>query len=694
MLTLEDIKKMHDKAYTANQDTRQRASQDLLFYYITQWDDNTIQDSSLLFRGEFNILKKAGRQIMSDIDANPIQVDFEMEDDKDDSGAELADGLYRAVERDNTSLEVYEVGINEAIVCGFGAWYQCAEYKSMRNGDEYQVVKRKPIYEANNKVFFDPNDYSLDKSDSKFVSCIYAYSEDGYKDLVEELTGERPDSIDMENFASPEQSYNFQWVTKNEVYYVVDFYHRKKVKDKILTLIDPFGLETKVLESELEGVMDDLIDQGAEIIDEKEIERWQVTKYICSGNEILSEEEIAGECLPVIPVYGEHAVVEDQEHWEGITRLAKDPQRLRNYQMSYLADIVSISPRPKPTFHPEQVAGFEHMYDGTEAYPYYLINRKTPTGEDLPPGPLMPLPEASVPTSLAMSIELSRQAVADVADPGVAQDIADTDLSGKAVIALQNRVDQQSMVYQKHLKHAKRRDGVVFISIASVIHDTPRKEVLVGPDGKTREVEMMQQVIDSKTGEVVTINDISGKEFRVYSEIGPSYSSNKQQSRDEISNLIQTMPPGDPMRNIFILKYIELIDGIDFKDVRDYASKQLLLQGVKEPETPEEEQLLMASQQNKQPDANTLLAMAEMEKAKAMQMEQQIKAMQAQADAQIKQADNQIDAFNAETKRFEAQIKATEAQAKTQNIQADTLLKKVNATQGLANQLRGSAQPR
>lgn len=691
MLKLKDLKAMHDKAYSANQDARQRAAQDLIFYYVTQWSGDTIQDSNLLFRGEFNILRKAGRQIMSDIDANPVQVNFEMEDDKDESGADLADGLYRAVDRENSSIEAYEVGINEAIVCGFGAWYQSTEYQSMRNGDEKQILKRCPIHEANNKVFFDPNDYTLDKSEAKYVSYLHAYSEEGYKDLVEDLTGERPDNVAASNFDVPEESFNFQWVTKNEVYYVVDFYHREKVKDTIVTFIDPFGIETQVYESELEDVMDDLIDQGAQIIGEKEVKRWQVTKYIASGEKILSKDVIPGEELPIIPVFGEHCVVEDQEHWEGITRLAKDPQRLRNYQMSYLADIVSLSPRPKPTFYPEQIAGLEHMYDGTEAYPYYLLHRKTPTGEDLPPGPLAPLPEAAVPTSLAMSIELSRQAVADVADPGVPQDIADTDLSGKAVIALQNRVDQQSMVYQKHLKHAKRRDGEVFISIASVINDTPRKARLVGPDGKPREVEMMQQVIDQETGNIITINDISNKEFNVYSEIGPSYSSNKQQSREEISTLIQGMPPGDPLRNIFILKYVQLVDGTDFKDVREYANKQLLLQGIREPETPEEEQLLMAQQQNQQPDANTLLAMAEMEKAKAMQMEQQIKMMQAQADTQIKQADNQIDAFNAETKRFEAQVKATEAQAKTENTRADTLLKRVNATQGLANQLRGSA---
>ena len=89
-----------------------------------------------------------------------------------------------------------------------------------------------------------------------------------------------------------------------------------------------------------------------------------VTRYLASGAQILDESVIAGENLPVVPVYGERGFVEGEEYYEeGIVRLAKDPQRLRNFQMSYLADIVSRSPRPKPIFYPEQVQGYEQMYE-------------------------------------------------------------------------------------------------------------------------------------------------------------------------------------------------------------------------------------------------------------------------------------------------------------------------------------------
>lgn len=692
MLELTQIKRLHDKAYIANEQTRIRAASDLVFYYITQWDDQAIETSSLLYRGEFNVLKKAGRQIMSDIDASPVQINFEPKAGTRDDGAEVLDGLYRACDRENSTREAYEVATNEAIVCGFGAWLDCTTYENRRNGDSEQVIEKKPIYEANNCVFFDPNSKSLDKSDARYVSYLHSYSEDGYKDLVEELTGERPE-VCAENFSSPEISYAFPWYIQNRVVYVAEFYFREKVKDTILTFADPFGMQQQIFKSDVKKVMDELIDAGYEIVNEKNVDRWQVTKYICSGADILDHEVIAGELLPIIPVYGEHAYVEEQEHWEGITRLAKDPQRLRNFQMSYLADVLSLSPRPKPTLFAEQVAGFEHMYEDNNAYPYYLLNRTTATGEPLPPGPLPPLPQAEVPQSLALGIEQTRQAVSDVAEAGVPQDIADTDLSGKAVIALQNRVDQQSMVYKQHLKHAKRRDAEVFVSMATVIYDQPRTIKMVLPDGTVKTAEMMQQVVDEQTGEIITINDINNQEFEVYGDIGPSYANVKQQTRDELINLIGILQPNDPLRNALLLKYIQMVDGADFEDIRDYAKKQSILQGYTKPTTPEEQQLLQQAAQSKQPDPMMLAAQAEMEKAKAAQMREQRQLQTDQINAQVKMGKNQIDMYGAETDRMSAMIKAQETGAKIQNINADTVVKKIDSGQRVVDSLRARLNP-
>lgn len=182
MLELEQLKEMHDKAYNTPYDTRLKAADDLLFAWISQWDDTYLAESDLSYRGEFNILRKAMRQIITDLISNPVQVDFEPVDETDSSGADLMDGMYRADMRNNTSLEAKKNCNQEAIVCGYGAWELRTEYKTNNKDDQRQVVKRYPLYEANNNVMWDPNAKLLDKSDANYVSCLVAYSEDGYQE--------------------------------------------------------------------------------------------------------------------------------------------------------------------------------------------------------------------------------------------------------------------------------------------------------------------------------------------------------------------------------------------------------------------------------------------------------------------------------------------------------------------------------
>lgn len=625
---------MQDKAFCHNQVNREKSADDTVFYVVTQWDSDLLSDSDLSFKGEFNIVRKAGRQIMSDLKSNPVQVDFDPVDQSRTDGAEILDGMYRSDDRANTSIEAYWNASNETVICGMGAWLLHTDYKSTRGGDDHQVIKRKPIHEANACVFWDPNATLLDKSDAKWVSYLHSYSEDAYKLLVEEMTGD--DKIDS-SFSLPQESYVFPWVTSDKKIYVGEFYFRQRVDDIIYTLVDPFNHELKVRNSEFDEKIDELESAGFNVVAEKKIKTWVVTKYIASGDRILEESVIAGEHIPIVPMYGERFFAEGQECYEGVTRLAKDPQRLRNFQMSYLADIVAKSPRSKPVLTPEQVSGFESMWASSGAdsdYPYYLINSTTADGAPLPVQ-VASMPEQQVPQSLMISMDMTRQAVEDVANAGIPQNIADPDLSGKAVIALQNRMDMQSMVYQEHIKHAKRRDGEIYASMQCAISDTPREVVLTGRDGSRKRLKTMELVL-SEGGEFVTKNDISCMEFDVYSDISPSYSSQKEQTQERLGEMIAAIPAGDPIRNILILKSLRMMDGVDFDDVREYASNQLILQGIKEPETEEEIAMFKQAQQsqNNKPDAAMIMAQAEMLKGQADMLEQQNRQSEIQLNAQ------------------------------------------------------------
>ncbi len=649
MLELDELMKMHDKAYDSGYDTRLKAADDTVFAWITQWDDTYLSQSDLGYRGEFNILRKAMRQILTDLTLNPVQVDFDPIEGTDESGADIMDGMYRADMRNNVSQEAKKNANQEAVVCGVAAWELRNEYKTNNPEDDRQVIRRYPLYEANNNVMWDPNAKLLDKSDAMYVSCLVAYSDDGYKKLREDLTGESEENGDP-SFKFPEISYVFPWISETNKIYVTRFFHRELKKVKHYIFMNDFGTTRAIKDSELEEKEDYLADNGFDLIDERDIMRHVVTRYIASGGEILEAMEIPGEHIPVIPQYGERQFVEGEEHYEGIVRLTKDPQRLRNFQLSYLADIVSMSPREKPIFTAEQIQGFEDMYEQSGAdnnLPYLLQNALDANGAPLPVGAVGGIKAPDVPQALMMSIAESRAAVDDVASPGLPQNVTDTDLSGKAVQALQKRLDMQSYIYQDHHKFAMRRDGEVYASMAKDIHDVEQTVTLVKPDGSKSAEMINKDEIDYETMERKVNNNITSMKFDVYADIGPAFESVKAQNREELKELINGMAPGDPKRDMLMNEYLTMVDGTAFKDIREYARKELILSGVKPPETDEEKKMLAEAQQAQQEPqgdpALMLAAQAEMLKAQNQQQELGIKAQAQQIEmAKLQQAGYKI----------------------------------------------------
>ena len=215
--------------------------------------------------------------------------------------------------------------------------------------------------------------------------------------------------------------------------------------------------------------------------------------------------------------------------------------------------------------------------------------------------------------------------------------------------------------------------------MASEIHDVPRKAVATLPDGTRKDVEIMQTVLDEDTGAYVTINDLRNAEFEVYSKIGPDYKSQKEQTIEQIGTMLAGMDPTDPMFKALQLKVLEIMDGVQFDDIRDYAKRQLVLMGFKEPETDEEKAMLEQAQNApKEPDANMVLAQAEMLKGQAQQEKNQIEMAKVQSGAQNEQMKRMIDEFKAATDRMNTQIDAQEAGATINYKRVDTMGKELD----------------
>jgi hypothetical protein len=193
---------------------------------------------------------------------------------------------------------------------------------------------------------------------------------------------------------------------------------------------------------------------------------------------------------------------------------------------------------------------------------------------------------------------------------------------------------------------------------------------------------------------MVVLNDLTNMEFEVYADIGPTYTTKKEETKDSLRNTIALLDPTDPMRRLLIQQLLTLEDGTAMQPVRDFARKQMVLSGFIEPETEEEMAMMQqAAQQGEQPDPAMLLAQAELLKGQAAQMREQRQAASDAAKAQNDQAKTQIDVFKAQTDRLGVQVDAQKAGAEIDYKRAQQLGQQIQNRISAREAFMGRLQP-
>ncbi|MGE4664989.1 portal protein [Yersinia enterocolitica] len=637
---LQAILTLFDRDWMSSDEARTEATNDLFFSRISQWDDWLNQYTTLQYRGQFDVVRPVVRKLVAEMRQNPIDVLYRPKDGAPPDSADTLMGMYRTDMRHNSAKIAVNIAVREQIEAGYGAWRIVTEHEDQDPTSNNQVIRRIPIHEASSHVIWDSNSKLMDKSDAKHVTVIQPLSIAGWESFAADYGF---DADNLPDFQSPDSNWLFPWLNK-DVVYVGEFYEVEEKKETVFIYQDPLGGEpVSYFKRDIADVIDELAESGMVKVGERKVKRCRVYKTILTSSAILkSRELIAGEHLPIVPVYGEWGFAGDKEVYEGVVRLTKDGQRLRNMIMSFNADTVARTPKKKPFFWPEQISGYEHMYSGTDDYPYYLVNRTDENNGDLPAQPIAYMENPEVSQASAYMLEAATNAVKEVSQLGVDSDAANGQVAFDTVNQLNMRADLSTYVFQDNLATAMRRDGQIYASMVNDIYDVPRTVMTTLPDGSEKDVQLMSEVIDYQTGQSVVLNDVRGR-YETYTDVGPSFQSMKSQNRAEILELLAKVPQGTPEFQMLMLQYFTLLDGKGVEIMREYANKQLVTMGLKKPETPEEiEMVQQAQQQPQEPSAEMVQAQgvlltgqADLQKAQNDQARIQVDAFKAQSDAQV-----------------------------------------------------------
>lgn len=629
-----------DNVQTALKDERLQCLQDRRFYSIAgaQWEGPLWDIYENKPKFEVNKVMLAVIRIVNEYRNNRITVDYVSKDGTaSDKLAETCDGLYRADEQDSVADEAYDNAFEEAVGGGFGAWRLRTSYEDDEDEDnERQRIMIEPIFDADSSVFFDLNAKRQDKADARFCYVIYSMTYSSYKDEYDDDPTSWPKTV---------HQYEFDWCTP-DVVYVAEYYKVEDITETIRIFRSIDGTEERYKakafseDPELENMLAAI---GSVEVRQRKVKSRRVHKYIMSGGRILEDAGyIAGKCIPIVPVYGKRWFVDNVERCMGHVRLAKDAQRLKNMQLSKLGEISALSSVEKPILTPEQVAGHQVMWseDNLKDYPYLLINPITgPDGGQSISGPVAYTRAPNVPPALAGLLQVTEQDMQDILGNQSGAEKMVSNISGKAVEMIQQRVDMQTFIYMSNFAKAMKRCGEIWLSMAKEVYvEEGRSMKVITEDENTDTVTLMEPMVDQETGEVKMANDLSEAKFDVIVDVGPSSSSKRAATVRSLTGMMQITQDPETLQVLGAMAMMNM-EGEGVAEVRDFFRQRLIRMGVVKP-TDKEAQALMAEMEaaGQQQDPNAIFLQAAAEEAVGKAAQARANTIKIVADAELSRA--------------------------------------------------------
>jgi len=630
--------RLYNDIQTALRDERLQCLQDRRFYSIcgAQWEGPLYDQYENKPRFEVNKIMLSVIRIVNEYRNNRISVDYIAKEGGSDALADTCDGLYRADEQDSVANEAYDNAFEEAVGGGIGAFRLRTAYEDEEDEEnDRQRIRFEPIFDADSSVFFDLNSKRQDKSDAMFCFVVTSMTRDSYKETYNDDPTDWPKEI---------HQYEFDWSTP-DVVFVAEYFKVEEVAETIRIFRSIDGTEEKYRQEDFkndETLEETLIAIGSQEVRQRKIKRKRVRKYIMSGGKVLEDAGyIAGNCIPIVPVYGKRWFVDNIERCMGHVRLAKDAQRLKNMQLSKLGEISALSSVEKPILTPEQVAGHQLMWadDNLRNYPYLLVNPITGAdGSTQVTGPLAYTRSAQIPAAMAALLAITETDMKEILGSSGQGEKMVSNISGKAVEMIQTRLDMQTFIYMSNFAKGMKRAGEIWLSMAKDIYvEEGRKMKVIGRTEDVNTVELMKPMV-SDTGEMILENDLSRAKFDVNVDVGPSSSSKRAATVRALTGMMAITDDAQTKQVLQAMAMMNM-EGEGIGEVRDFFRKQLLRLGVVKP-TEQEAQMLMEEQQmrGQQQDPQAIFLQAAAEEATAKAAQARASVIKTVADAGLSKA--------------------------------------------------------
>jgi hypothetical protein len=649
-------------------DQRDKANADMRFLNVAggMWEDFLGEEFDNRTKLEFDQVSDYVNRFIGEWNQNRVGVEFQPDDGKtSDEDAELLNGIYRADFLDESGKLATDNAVDEAATCGYGAYKLATKFVDDEDPEnDSQRVEFRPVYNAYNSVIWDRAAKRIDKADARRCTVLDTYTPKSFKEAYGE------DESAVSAYTPHTRSFNDFSTSKRDIIYIATRYSIVRKKEKFFIYSNIQSNEREIYNEEDHKLVEDELRKSKfhKKIRERTMIRQTVEKSVFSGEKFLQEpKRIAGKYIPIIPMYGFRSYVDGTEHYHGLVRKLMDPQRLLNMQMSQLAENSASSGQDVPIFAKDQMPdNIAALWADRNNKPYMLSEPLTDDdGKIIHAGPLGYLKPPQLDGSTAALLQIVPNLIQQ-ATGGAPQDTIDPNASGKAIQALAKRENLKTQVVMDNIANSIAWSGEIYQSIASEIYNDKRILRIVGEDGSQSQTQIFKEVQDSKTGLIVKANNLRDRKFRAYASTGPQYDTLREQTVEDIKGMMELLiklgPAAAKYTPILTSMMLENMTGVGLSGLKEMVRKDLILQGLKKPESDEEKQLVaQAQQQAQQPDPQ----------------QQAIEAVANQANAEAVKF--QSEARNLDSKSIDNVASARKKAAETRKILSEVGVDKTKA---------------
>ena len=618
-----------------------------------QWEPDIVNRMTGRPRYTFDKVNPIIDQIVGEIRSNDFTLRVSPAgDDSTKKTAQVYDGLIRNIRNLSNAELIFDNAAEQMVGIGMAAFEVVNDYVDSDCFDQDLLIK--PLFDAHNRVYFDPNSKMPDRSDAQWCVVLEEVTKDVYDK-------EFPDGSGMS--LSNDQSNNAYYY-KPESVTIGRFLYKKAKKSTIVKMSDGSVFE---VDAEYESIVDELAAAGITEVQRRERKIETVYQRYADGKEWLdSEEETVFRYLPIIPVYANFRLSEGKVIYRGLTQMLMDQQRVYNYARSREVEEGALAPRAKYWMTPEQAKGHAAKLStlNTNADPVQLFNADAQN-----PGAPQQQGGAAINPGLSNIAAAMRDDINETGGMFGASMGDNPNLqSGVAINSQIDRGNNGTIKYFAAIETALNYLGKVLIDAIPRVYDSTRQVRIIGDDGSSDNVFINRSVIDEQTGQLVSINDLSQGKYDVTCDIGAAFKNRQDEANEAFTAMAQVFPEVAQMGMDIWLSNINA-PGMDKMAER---ARAVALQNGSIPQeqmTDEELQMMQeAQQQPPEPSPDMLFAQAEMQKAEADMMAQQNKQMEIQIKGQ------------------ELQLRAADVQAKYQGqndkLQSETALNMAKVEQG------------